>query len=258
MRVGPCLAASVLALCAFAQTKPEADPLAKLTPDDIQAGKKAFESQCALCHGIGGTGGRGPSLTRAKLRNADTNQALVDYIADGDQRGGMPAFWFLAERQIAQIAAYVRSLGAIEGGTVSGDPDHGRAVYESKACQGCHTISGKGSGFGPELTDIGAKRNPDFLRQAILAPNSAVPEGFALIRAVPREGSAVTGIRVNEDTFTIQVKDASGRFHSFRKSELAELTKQLDTSPMPAYKGNISDGDLTDLIAYLASLKGEK
>ncbi len=258
MRLGPCLAASVLVFSALAQTKPEADPLAELTADDIQAGKKAFESQCALCHGIGGAGGRGPSLTRAKLRRAEDNAGLIDYITGGDERAGMPAFWFLAEHQIVQIAGYVRSLGALSGSAVAGDSAHGRAVYENKGCRQCHIVSGSGSGFGPELTDIGVKRNPEFLRKAILTPASTIPEGFAVIRAVPQGGSAVTGIRVNEDSFTIQVKDAGGRFHSFRKSELSEFTKQLDVSPMPAYKGNISEEDLTDLIAYLVSLKGEK
>src|SRR5258706_11340407 len=34
------------------------------------AGNALFERNCAVCHGIGGTGGRGPSLNRARLSRA--------------------------------------------------------------------------------------------------------------------------------------------------------------------------------------------
>jgi len=39
-------------------------------------------------------------------------------------------------------------------------------------------IAGKGNGFGPELTDIGARRNAAHLRQAVLRPATLLPEGF--------------------------------------------------------------------------------
>src|ERR1700733_11690503 len=47
---------------------------------DTAAGKKIFESQCALCHGQTGTGGRGPSLNRAKLAKAPDDEALWKVI----------------------------------------------------------------------------------------------------------------------------------------------------------------------------------
>ena len=119
-------------------------------------------------------------------------------------------------------------------------------------------INGQGRGFGPELTGISEQRSAKFLRQALLDPGAAVPEGFAMIRAVPRSGAAVSGIRVNEDTFTIQIRDATGRFHSFRKQDLTELQKQFDTSPMPSYRGQLSGADIDDLVAYLMTLKQEE
>jgi mono/diheme cytochrome c family protein len=37
---------------------------------DAAVGRKIFESQCALCHGQTGGGGRGPALNRPKLDRA--------------------------------------------------------------------------------------------------------------------------------------------------------------------------------------------
>ena len=48
-----------------------------------------------------------------------------------------------------------------------------------------------------------------------------------LIRAVTAEGREFRGFRVNEDTFTIQIKDASNHYYSFRKADLGKLEKQF-------------------------------
>jgi len=65
-------------------------------------------------------------------------------------------------------------------------------------------------------------------------------------------------MRVNEDSFSIQIRDDSGRSYSFWKTDVAKIDKQRGKSPMPSYKGQLSDDELTDVVAYLASLKEEK
>ena len=63
---------------------------------------------------------------------------------------------------------------------------------------------------------------------------------------------------MNEDSFSIQVRDAGGRSYSFWKKDLAQIDRQRGKSPMPSYQGQLSDAELTDLVAYLASLKEAK
>jgi hypothetical protein len=67
----------------------------------------------------------------------------------------------------------------------------------------------------------------------------------------------IRGIRLNEDTFSIQLKDQQGRFHSFRKSGLRELKKLRGESPMPAYASSLTPAETDDLIAFLASQRGK-
>ena len=43
---------------------------------DLDAGRRVFESQCAVCHGLKGGGGRGPNLNRPKLNKAPDDAAL--------------------------------------------------------------------------------------------------------------------------------------------------------------------------------------
>jgi cytochrome c oxidase cbb3-type subunit III len=238
--------------CALAQTaQVSADP-----SGDPVLGQQRFESQCALCHGQDGSGGRGPNLRRPKLDHAPDDAALRKVIADGI-RPEMPGAWQLSPHEVASVAAYVRKLGAVPAEPIPGDAAHGERIYQSKGCTNCHMIRGAGSGFGPELSDIGTRRNVAYLRESIVAPEASVPDGFLMIEAVTTGGATVRGIRVNEDTFTIQIKDAKGQFSSFRKSDLTELRKLRGKSPMPSYQSSLTPEELTDLTAYLAGLRGK-
>jgi putative heme-binding domain-containing protein len=217
-------------------------------------GQKIFESQCALCHGQKGGGGRGPALNRPKLDKAADDAALRSLITDGS--GDMPGAWQLHPDEVTSVAKYVRSLGAMTPEVIPGDAVRGARVFAARGCAGCHIVDGQGGGYGPELTSVGARRAATFLRQTILEPSTTLPDTFQYVAATPASGSTVRGIRVNEDSFTIQLHDANG-FHSFRKSQLKELKRLDKQTPMPAYARQIAGSELDDLVAYLAGLKGK-
>jgi hypothetical protein len=81
----------------------------------------------------------------------------------------------------------------------------------------------------------------------------ALPENFLYVRLVTRDGEDVAGVRVNEDTFSIQIREANGVIRSFFKSELAELHKDFGKSPMPSYATVLTKNEVDDLVAFLAS-----
>ena len=224
-------------------------------PPDTAAGRAIFESQCALCHGQNGGGGRGPALNRPKLDRAPDDKALRELISEG--RGDMPGAWQLHPDEVAGVAAYVRTLGALPQEKLAGDAGRGARVYSANGCPGCHIVAGQGTGFGPELTAVGSRRAAAFLRQTVVRPAATLPSGFLYVHAAPATGAAVRGIRVNEDSFTIQLRDLRGGLHSFRKSELKELRRLQGETPMPSYEKTIAAAELDDLVAYLAGLKGK-
>jgi putative heme-binding domain-containing protein len=229
------------------------------TPDDLARGKHLFEAQCALCHGMDGRGGKGAVLAVAKFKHAADDKALITVIREGIEGTEMPGAWWITEREATQVANYVRTLGRTAAVAVPGNVANGQALFAGKAgCAGCHAVRGSGGTLGPELTDVGARRSPDYLRRVLDDPAGALPEGFLMVRVVTSPGREVRGVRMNEDSFTIQIKDLTGRFHSFRKSELAALHRETGQTPMPSYRGKLEPGEFDDLIAYLVSLRGEK
>src|SRR5262245_51408096 len=189
-------------------------------PTDIQQGKQLFEGLCADCHGFEGAGGRAPTLNRPTLTRAQDDEALRAIIRDGIPDRGMPRVRRTTDNEQRQLAAYVRSLGRAAPAARAGDVQKGYAVYQRSGCSSCHVIKGEGGTTGPELTNIGAQRGPDYLRQAILDPAGTLPRGvqvvparnldeFLPVRVITRDGREIRGARINEDSFTIQLRDAN-------------------------------------------------
>lgn len=232
------------------------DPLAAMTPADIERGQRLFRHNCAVCHGFDGTGGTGPPLTRARFHRASGNEELVELITSGIPDRGMPPSWHLLPNGPKQVAAYVRTLGRVADTPVTGTLEHGRALFQTAGCLGCHIANGQGAGIGPELTDIGLRRAASMLRKTILQPESTIPQGFLMLRVQPQGAPEVTGIRVNEDSFTVQLKDKGGHFYSFEKASLIKMERQPGKTWMPGYASSLSPADLDDLVAFLTSLRG--
>jgi putative heme-binding domain-containing protein len=156
------------------------------------------------------------------------------------------------------VAGFVRTLGRVAASEkTSGDPARGRQLARSKGnCVRCHVIAGEGVAVGPELTTIGLRRNAAYLRRTLLDPKTSVPPGYAFVDIVTTENQRVSGFRLSEDTYTVQVRDLNGRLYSFWKTELSAYGKDSTLTPMPSFQTTLSGSEREDLIAYLISLRG--
>lgn len=112
--------------------------------------------------------------------------------------------------------------------------------------------------MGTPLTDVGSRRGAAYLRAKVLEPASSLPEEFQQVQIVTGDGRRVTGIRLNEDTYSIQVRDLSDQLLSFWKDEITSLERQPGRSPMPGYGERLSGRELDDLVAYLVSLQSDR
>jgi len=249
-----CLAL-LLPLAVSAQTR----ALSGAGANDLAAGRRIFDAQCAWCHGAGGTGGAGPDLHRATLRHAANDRELVTIVRTGIPGTDILLFAIaLTENTAWQTAAYVRSLGRTRTRQLPGDAQRGARLFDSSGCASCHIVSGRGGILGPELTSIGAQRGAPYLRDAIVKPEASHPPGYLVVRAVTSAGAEVRGIRVTEDVFWIDIRDAAGAVHALEKAELSRIDRELDASLMPSYALRLSAAELDDVVAYLAGLRGER
>jgi cytochrome c oxidase cbb3-type subunit III len=221
---------------------------------------------CSTCHGLDAGGNMGPNIEGIPMRlGAET---VTSFIRNGVPAAGMPAFGSqLDATQIQQIIEYLLALKPKDAGVVTGNAEKGKEVYDSSGCASCHMIKGEGGDSGPELTNVGSLRGATYLHSTVLYPGSDLPQEpvrletggmleYMYIHLVTKDGKPFDGTRVAEDSFKIVIKDAKGDFHTFWKQDLRTLDKEPGKSVMPSYKGKLSDDQLNDLVAYLASLKG--
>jgi len=224
--------------------------------EDIANGAKLCASTCAGCHGPDGTRVNGVDLGSGTFRRATTDDDLVRIVRMGIPETSMPAASF-SERDAGAIVAYLRTMKGGAAATVAGDAQRGRPVFDGKGnCGSCHGTGGPGTRLAPGLAEIGAARRPAEIERAILDPSAEWSPDFRSVRVVARDGTTVTGRLLNQDTFSIQLLDASERLRSLDKATLRELTI-VAASPMPSYRGRLTTQEVADLVAYVRSLGGK-
>src|SRR5262249_42452259 len=129
-------------------------------------------------------------------------------------------------------------------------------LFEGRAnCLSCHRVSGRGSRRGPDLSNVGLKRSADMLLRSLLDPDAAMLPQTRPVRVVVQDGTIISGRRLNEDRYTIQLIDDSGRLVAIDKTRLKEYSV-LKTALMPSFKTTLAPQELADMVAYLLSLKG--
>ncbi len=241
------------ASAAVAQTTPPKNPYT--SQDDLDAGARLYRPLCAGCHGLdaGGAPGEGPDI-RMGSPGRRTDAEVYDTIRDGITGTSMPG-WNFSEKERWQVVAYLRSLQEVGGGEqAAGDPEAGAAVFGGEGgCKGCHAVDGQGGRRGPDLSGIGRNQSLQELENSILRPNDKVSPAYWHIRASTMDGATLTGRRLNEDTFSLQLLTSHEQLLSVMKSDLQGF-ELLKDSVMPSYEGKLSRRKIDDLVAYLATL----
>lgn len=234
---------------------------------NLENGQTLYQTLCARCHGMLGEGGEGPSLKRPRLIHAPDDETLVSIIVGGIPGTGMPGSRQLRGQDGPDVAAYVRSLGQLPPEEMPGDPVIGKQLYDTVGnCSSCHILHGVGTGIGPELTNVGQRRNLDYLRRALTDPAADQPRlvdrfrgslyGFMTVRVVSELGT-YEGMRINEDAFTVQMRDLAGNIYSFEKEDLISYEKVLGHSLMPGYGAALNAEQIDHVASYLMSLRPE-
>jgi putative heme-binding domain-containing protein len=236
----------------------------------IQQGAALFRPNCSPCHGTKAAGGgRGPDLTSGRWTHGATDHDIFRTITEGVPGTQMPAN-AMAEEEVRAIIAYLHSLAPPKQDVAVGDKIRGEEFFVSKGCQVCHMVKGKGGLLGPDLSRVGASRSLAYLADSIREPDKDLslgmidptsefgpPPVLGTVTVVTANGERIVGVAKNEDSFSIQLMDRRQNLHLLLKKDLREVTHE-QKSIMPAYSEDmINAEDLRNLLAYLASLRGD-
>lgn len=233
-------------------------------------GEFQFRVNCAFCHGLSAKGGgRGPDLTKARKKHGNSDADLFRTISQGVAGTAMPAGTAggigvgMTDDEIWQVITYIRSVQVKAPEKPIGDGAHGKELFFGKArCATCHMVEGKGGRLGPDLTDVGTARATEYIVDSVRNPSRRLAQGVAeamkefpqeyeTITVLTLEGKRITGVAMNEDSFTVQMMDADEKIYLFEKDKLKSFEKSRE-SLMPPYDARmLSDKELDDIMAFL-------
>jgi cytochrome c oxidase cbb3-type subunit III len=219
----------------------------------ITAGQKLYAGSCAGCHGPSGQGGRGPNLVQRGAWHPLGDEGLYQTIEKGVAGADMPPTK-LPEAQLWQLVAFVRSLTVPAAESpLPGDPQAGESLFWGQAgCGNCHSVRGRGGHLGPDLSDIGATRPLERIRESVLDPDADGWAGYEPVRLVLRNGRRIEGVARNRTNYSIQVQDSRGGLHLLAMNEVEKLQRGK-RSPMPDdYRKRLSRKEVNDVLAYLS------
>ena len=242
-------------------------------PRAAKAGEFEFRINCALCHGLDARGGgRGPDLTRAHKRHGDSDGDLFRNISQGIPGTVMPANGTngqgvgMTDEEIWQIITYLRSVQVKAPSRNLGNAAHGKQLFYGNAyCSRCHMVEGKGGRVGPDLSSVGATRTVESLVESVRKPSQRLAWGlteptkefaqrYETVTVVTPDGKQITGVTLNEDSFSLQVMDTAEQIHLFDKDKLVSIKKNRESLMPPYDTGTLNDRDLSDIIAYLLAV----
>ena len=225
------------------------------TGSDVFSGEQAFQNSCANCHGKTGNQIANVDLGHGLFRKPYSDADLTDIVMKGIPGTPMPATPSMSREQAVQIVAYLRSRALVKDAGAGGDAARGKALFAGKGqCLTCHRVNGEGSRLGPDLSKIGLLRNSAQLAVSLLDPGSEVQPTNRTYSITTKRGQRVTGRLLNHDAYSVQLLDEQEQLRSFLRADLR--SEGFAPSPMPSVRGALSDQEVTDLVQYLASLRG--
>lgn len=146
----------------------------------------------------------------------------------------------------AGILAYLdRSQGR------AGSAERGARVLAQTACLSCHTLSGQGQGWGPDLTGITQRFDRRALIESLMRPSAVIADRYGTTRVETHDGRLFDGRIVSEDASSIVLSMADGSRVALDRPEIADLRPSTMSAMPEGLLEDLSLEEIKDLIAHL-------
>src|SRR5262249_28811215 len=119
------------------------------------------------------------------------------------------------------------------------------------SCVRCHKVGGQGGEVGPDLSDIGARRDRSYLLEAIVAPSRQIAEGFETRVVATADGLVHVGVFKSDVGDTLRLVTAEGKPLTIPKAQIRDQKRGDWAMPDDLVK-LMSKVELRDLVEFLA------
>ncbi|MBM79632.1 MAG: heme-binding domain-containing protein [Planctomycetaceae bacterium] len=156
--------------------------------------------------------------------------------------------------QIANLAYEAAAERALK---TSGDAAKGKALFTRQSCIACHTYANGQLPKGPHLVDIGKRYKRHELIESILKPSAKIAQGFDTYAFQTLQGQRITGFVVSESATSVTLRKTDGTAVEINRDDIDVRSKQKQSMMPVGLVQNLTPEQLSDLLAYLESLKSQ-
>jgi putative heme-binding domain-containing protein len=170
----------------------------------------------------------------------------------------------------AKMKAEIKKLEGDGGGGkaaftpyIKGDPAKGAAIFfdpnSNTPCAKCHTaknLNGEimGGKVGPELTNVGGTRTPEYIVESVMDPSASIASGFEAVTAYMKDGEIVSGMDRGQDTGTAKIMIDTGEIVTLNKADIEELVVEKASTMPGNFREILTMEQFHDLLAFLFTL----
>ena len=115
----------------------------------------------------------------------------------------------------------------------------------------------QGGEIGPDLSAIGVKGSKENLFESILYPSRAIADQHVSWIVATADGQTVTGLLVKETETALTIRDANGKDTVIETKNVDSKKKSLVSLMSGDLVKTLTEDELVDLVAYMATLKAE-
>jgi PQQ-dependent dehydrogenase (methanol/ethanol family) len=237
---------------------------------DFSHAKGLFETNCASCHGPGGTGGdRAPTLIGNQQLRALGEEEIASIITRGTERG-MPSFASLPEKDIAGIARWLHAENP--SAASAGSPQAIKAgedfFFGKGGCAACHMVHGRGGANGPDLSGLATRSSPEEIARVLDDPSAFLTERslpicpswafcpdtqWTVVTVRLANGEKLRGFAHKETEHGLQLQTFDGKMLLLDRGDYTFLSRDAQPTMAPL---EASAEERAHLLAYLYSLSG--
>jgi mono/diheme cytochrome c family protein len=253
-------------------------------------GRTIYVAECITCHGPKARGSseqapadmQGPDLVRSlvvlhDVLHANEGSQIGPFLKKGHpMQSGKPSSGITAD-QARDIAQFLKqrlydtlnrgpgNSGNPAPNIVTGDATAGSAYFNGAGkCNTCHSPTG-------DLAGIASRFDAVTIQQRFLFPApgrgggrggavAAAASGGPAVKVVTwtvtlPDGTSVTGTPIRVDDFDVQLRDANGDYHSWKRTPAMKLVKHDPYAAHSAMLTQYTDKNIHDVVAYLETLK---
>jgi len=247
--------------------KPMVDPKAS------EAARPLYTKNCLACHGADARGTpQGLNLVRSIVVLHDRYGSTLGPFLRASHppvpvpgQGGPPtasAFEGLTSQEVLLLSHFLRDRvndtlrGAPmfkPGNVLVGDARAGAEYFQGEGgCTQCHSPTA-------DLAGIGRRLEPINLQQRFLFPHTARRTGpgakVVTVTVTTESGQTLAGDLDRMDDFNVSLRDASGTYHSVRRTPATRVVKTDPFAAHVALLSRLTDKNIHDVVAYLETLK---